>query len=688
MAINNSYKSRQLVSTRDNSSRTARDEIDIHQDMMNQMQETMNACMDATESCIAALDTLNAHNTDASAHPDLRSTVENSGTVTTTQLDERIEQHNTSTTAHPDLVRELKDLINDNTTLIDTVTGKITDHNRSELAHADIRTSISEINNLLGSANVTEMKSTLTSLDRKVNDTIGPAITQLQSVDAKHDIQIAENKESIAELNKSIKSVGQDVDGILSGYAASQTSMDVNAIHIAELDIAERMGLKAKDTGTPNMVPMTHTLPTYVDLNTTVTFTITNAMQDGGSRNISYKLAVGDGDFDISPKDFVSGQEITLQSGETGSPGDINYMILTVIDGDTRSESKRVLAYMITRPIDELTQVSINNLPLNTEPNKTYTCSIRNVVDEGDGRFTYSLDPLQSGILFSKRNDITITDEFNITIPKAAQRGSTLAFQLTSHDIYAAERVKTVNITINDLPSNDEFNITMPTVVAPEQTYQIRMKGIYSIEGMPATYVIEDTSTGRLTFSKTTGIIANENVQVDVAASAPRGGNLTFTVKSVDKNGVQFSFPQTVRVNQLPTSDTITTTLPSSTVGGKSIEMSISGGTDPDDNLRTISAYEIDPADSGLVFATVRGITTASRVSLTIPKVPAQQVRSFYIYAVDEMGEKAVTPKQVNLTVDPIRVIDTPVITSPHEGDEVNPEFTMTWSAYSEHVET
>ena len=662
---------------------TPLDELDIHTQLMEKQNKVVEASGEATKAALEAVQTLSDHNQDAEAHPDIRRLIESAGNVSSTTLEEKIEQHDTSSSAHADLFAEVNAKIENALNSTEAAESKIAEHNTSDTAHADIRASVSELNLRVGELDLTSMNSDLTSLTDKVNGSITDSILALQSVDAKHDKLIAANERSIKSLTNDVKDLSEDVDLISTSDFVRQADLDKLILRDKEFDVA--FSLKYNTGDNPNFIKLSHTLPTYVGRNKLVVFKITDITASASS-NVTLSLEVGDGDFQISPTTNVAlGSEISIQTGSNSQPGDVNWFSVTATDNVTGEKTKRAIAFMTTRPLD-LKYVSIRNLPDSVEPGTAYgELSVRNLAaSRVKARWTYTIKPLTSELLFDPI-DLNTDQNFNLTVPSHVNRNQTVTFRLTIHDAYGDDQYKDFSILVNALPGTEDFTCNIPQYVVPGNSYPVKFAGIKSINGVDATYAISDPSS-YLVFSKTTGILANENVTVSVSENAPRGSACVFTVTSTDENNVSLTTQVSCVVNTRPTATSVLTNLPDAVNGGTTTAFVISGGSDTECDENCVT-YEIDGGDSGFIFDVTKNIKAGDIIHLSTSKVPSDTVKSFNIYTVDALNEKSEVPKQISLQVKAVYIPDAVTINSPSEGEEVNVNFTMAWGGWAQHTD-
>lgn len=722
----------------------ALEHIKAHDDVLTALNETVDAMNEATEAANQAITELGLHNSDPESHPDLRRRIDaleqanggqgpGGGGVTS----EELEQHKTDIHAHKELFDKVKANINkveQNITSSSTqaateeigkhnkdpqahkelfdklnkkieklegdithsgsqnVTEAIRQHNTSPTSHQDIRDKLTELSGKLDGSDVTTISKELERIKGLVDKTLPDKITNLESKDAKQDSTLSQHGKDIDDLKSKMDDITAELDVIVGGDFTRQEDIDSLILRLKEIELSINLCLKTCGEG-PSFLGFTHTLPHYVGVNSTVKFTVKGAKQKAGGDNVEYSVEPRLGGFTLSPTTGIANNaEITLVKDGTGKPGDICYFVITAKDKNTQQTSQRVVAFMITRPIS-LKHISLRNYLPYAEPGHVFpNVSVRNLAcPTGCKRWTYSLDPLQSGLQFAKINggaressalvQVNTDEEFKITVPASAERGTRVTFRVIVHDKYGPDSRQDFELSINSKPGSEKFNHNVPKLTIPGQTYQVKFWGMTSVDMVPAEYKITEEQTG-LTFSKKTGIVAMENVSMTIASSATRGSKLTFKVIAVDRNRVETSFKLTVAVNQLPGGANITHTLPATSAGGKQITFAITGGgTDAEDpeNIK----YFIDTNGTGLTFSKTEGIAKNESITVTLPKVSSNTDKTINIHAVDSMEEKSTDKKVATIQIQPRLRTAKPTITSPSNGASVSDSFTMRFSAYA-----
>ena len=667
--------------------------LNSHEELLTEIKDATSAVLDAADEVSKTRDAIEDHNLDSSAHPDLRQYVEDAveSAAGTETIDNRISDHNISPTSHSDIRALIEQVKTDSTTATSVVNESLNKHNVDSTAHSDIRETINNLKTQVGSINLNEVTTQVSAIQTKLDGEITEAIEALQSVDARHDSEIATNRDNIAKLDTRLTNLGTDIVTIANTTTSSISELDAVRLKAYCLDREAVLGYEPYNAQGPNLNTMTTTLPTYVSHNKTTTFIITEVKDSAAGEQVTMAIEQGKGDYVISPLSGIApGTAINMNVGGGGQAGDILDFTVTFTDGTTQQTVKRVMAVMLARPLSQ-GALSISGLPTNAEPGAKFKVQISNLTDDGSGRYNYSIDVGTSGIVFSKTSEITENDKIDMTIPEEAERESELTFTLIVHDIYGADQEYQFSVYINALPSTDDFVHTVPGTVVPGKSYTVKFDGVLSANNKKANYNIQKNDDNLITFSKYENILANENVTMTISRDVVRGQTYSFKVNSIDENEVSVEIQVEFVVNLLPLSNDITTTLPSSNKGGVTLAFKITGGSDAEQPLsgegsgRTVVSYDIDAGDSSFNFSKITGIKPNEDVTVVVPKVSADDSRFFNIYAVDDLGERSASPKIVEITITPIYLPVTPTITAPANGATLQYDdgVDMTWTEFN-----
>lgn len=650
-------------------------DLNAHQKLMDKMNEVVEKASNMLTKSQEVRDELTAHNTDVNSHPDIRSALQEVNAGNETLIDLRVTQHDENENAHLTQFAAIKALINDTSITKQLLNESVEAHNVSVTSHVDIREQLNKLSNQIGGTYIANVTNSINDINTQLSD-INEDIIALQSVDARHDSEILKNANDITELNDELEIHEHDILDI--GHKSADYSERADRCHLQtiELKIAHELGYTLYVEDGPNLLTFECSLPVYVGRNTTKEFTLTGAGED-----VTYTILPGQGPVIFSKQEKIANDEIvTIQVQSTAQYGDLCYFTVVAMDSDGL-EVQRVVAFYVTTPIDT-DEVTLKDLPENVEPEGSYTFHFRNLV-EGNTRYTYSINPGVSGLLFNKTDDIDEDEEITMTVPSTVIRGQDLEFEVIIHDIYGNDVYKKVTIHVNELPGLEGFETNLPTVVAPNSSFTVKFAGITSVNGTPVKYSISDASD-YLTFSKLDGILTNENVTVSVTNAAPRGDRATLTLTTIDENNVSQTIPLGFQINQRPESETIEADILEETEGGVTTTLIIAGGSDPEDAAHL--TYSISDINSGFNFSKTEGIEPYEDITVKIPKVAADATGTFNIYAVDSLGEKS-DAKTVSVNVKAIYIINTPEVLYPEAGNTVSQAFSARFSQYSTHVD-
>lgn len=649
-------------------------DLEAHQKLMDKMNEVVDKASGLIDTASEVKQELTDHNTDSQAHPDIRTLINEAQGGNESLVNNRVTQHNEDSNAHIALFTAIKAQIADTSQVRQIVSSSITTHNNDSTAHSDIREQVNKLANQIGTTNITDVNNRLTSIDTKLSE-IDTEIAELQSVDARHDSEIAQNAADIAEQQSSLQIHEQNILDIGHTTAAYMEAADKHHLQTLELKIAQELGYEMYIAGGPNLLNFECTLPVYVGKDTTKEFQL-----KGAGDGVTYSITPGIGNLIFSKQSAITDSEtLTVQVQSDAKAGDLCYFTVTATaSGKT---VKRIVAFYVTTPINPA-NVTLQDLPENVEPSGQYVFHFRNIV-EGTNRFTYSINPGVTGLIFTKTNNIDEDEEITLTVPSSVERNSLLEFEVVIHDIYGTDTTKSISIYVNDLPGQEDFQTNLPRVATPGSSFTVKFSDIMSVNGVPAKYSIENPSS-YLTFSKLQNILANENVTIAVTEHAYRGDRATFTLKTLDENNVSLEIPLGFQINQLPDSSTVVAEFIEETKGGVTVDLKISGGTDPED-VNNIT-YSIKDVNSGFSFSKTEKIKANEVINVTIPKVARDTTAQFNIVVVDTLNEQS-TPKTVSTTVKAIYIANTPEILYPEEGIVTDEAFTARISPYSDYVD-
>lgn len=658
-----------------------------HNELMNKLQECLSAMNDLMEEAGRVSGAVADHNISETSHEDIRRQLDAIGDVSDSSIIEKIQQHDTSSTSHAQLRAEVKRISG----LIDSISANVESmirtHNSSVTAHSDIRAQIAQLKAQIGDLNIANITEEIRKdLDEAIQN-LTASIQRIETQVAVVNQTLQNHAQNITNLGDRINITNTKLTTIANNGASQSTDVDDVVLRIEELSRLHDIIDATDDPNAP--YDFTHTLGSIIAPGKTATFSMHVTLRDGheSAEFTITKLENGENCECTFGKEagIAQDESVTITADEGNTPGKIYAFRVDAKDTTNQLVITRVIAIRMAKPFQS-GNVSIDNFPQNVEPKHKYPIRVMNLDDPGDGRFTYLLTAQSEHITFNPA-EASSSPNIEMIVAEEQERDVDVRCTLTVHDSLLDTDITISEDThVNPLPDKGSFKHTLPAFVKPNSTVQFQCYGLTAVDGTNATYKITSKPEW-LTITPMSDIFSNQNIEVKVSGSAPRGTSGTVKVKSHDVNDVEFDFDLTTKVNQLPSSSAITTTLPASNVGGQVVKFRIAGGTDPDEETTTVT-YTIDPGSSGLSFTKISGITPVEDVGVTLPKVASDTAKQFTITAVDSLGEKATDTKQVSTTITPIWVADPPRITAPTDGTEVPYEgFTVTWSEFTFHAD-
>lgn len=655
------------------------DTLTSHQMVLEQLQLAADKITATSVKLEQQSELVSNHNSDEGAHLYIQQMIQNITAVSPTNLSTAISNHNVSVSAHADIRAAI--------TALSAGTAGIDQHNTSNQSHPDVRNLITALSTEFqivreNAENISNLDSVYDSLGIG-SGSISGAIQDLEDGLAATDAQVLINKNDIAALTLT---VGQH--NTLLGTHTSTLSDLSSRLVAAELEVES---LKANGGGTLtdgiDLSAMVCSLPMIVAVDETYTFTLTNVPIIDGE-TLTFDLKPHMSGFVFSKTEGITlGEEIEVLIPGDAMPGAIKQFTVTAKYAVSEAVNTKVLVTKINSlpVVDNV----IIDLPLMVEPNKFYNVKISGATDIDGQLITYTIDDMASGLVFNKLDGILENEEFVVAIPANAVRGHVYSFKIKAYDSVGTFREKEfTGFTVNILPNMSNFTNTIPALVKPGNTYSVRFNGAVSSDGSAITYRVAAPVGSPITFAKTTGIVHNENILMFADTNNPQRGTVfPITITAVDAHGASSEFTAYVRINALPTPNTIYTTMPNNIAGGSTMLMQIYGGSDAEGSSLKYNIV----GNVGLAFSKMSNILSTDIVTVTVPTVTINTTYSFSIEAVDAMDEKSATAKVITVLVtndEATSYTGTPRITYPVHGDMEVPAtgFTMLLTPYEQVV--
>lgn len=527
---------------------TSYTDIDAHQQLMNALQHASEQCLDAADQAVAALEALTEHNSDGLAHADIRTTIEQMGTVSMGDVDSRVGDHNSSTTAHEDIRLTLTELGDNLMSATTTAAQNLADHNVDGQAHADLRAAISNVSENIGSVSIGDLDTHVKNIEDKIEDELEVNIGALQNTDITHTETLTNLKNNATDLQNQISTVDNIASAIINNGLMGIEEQDKLIIDTTAHDYQVSAGLELPNSsGTCRFNQMQSTLNTYYAAGTHTAhkkFVISNVTNSSGvTTGVNLTLTA-----------ITTGLTIvkSTDDGDVNANGTCTYEISVVpslgaksvvlMDLKATFESNsvhKVIGFMVAAT-PKTSDVILVGAPTEVIPGGTYTFTIKNLVTNDPNRFFYKLyDSAAKNFTFTGlRNNTTLTadqmnmlqdgDVITMTVPQS------LNPQNTYFKIYIGDRdcrtgpssetlsgtfnpnaesgfnagsynvQKTHNLEIKAIPGLESLKLSgFPTRVIPNKSYTLSWSGL-TTEG--ATLVTISNISANLTI---TGVTLN-----------------------------------------------------------------------------------------------------------------------------------------------------------------------------------
>ena len=472
------------------------------------------------------------HNVSVSAHADIRAAIETlSAEVSDAGIEAHISTHSESTEAHADI----RQLIQDRSSAVtSSAMASLSNHNNSSSAHTDIRSHIDSLgmefqlvrNNASNIASLNELFSIVDVNGPSVSDLFSSLEDRLDNT----DIQVLINKDDIENCELLIS----QHDTALLQHDTTLSDLNnrlvVNEIEIASLKANSGIG----DGGDIDLSEMICTVPQLVGVNKTYTFKITNVAVASGE-TLVFDLDPHLSGFTFSKTTGITLNEnvqVTVPAGATA--GAIKqFIVIAKYTVSGLLAQKFIVCKINTLPVTS--NIVMNGIPAVVKPSGTYPVTLSGATDVDGQTLTYSITSSDPKVTFSKTANIVAGESFNVIVT-GATRGAAPTFTVTVSDGIATATKVLTPTKVNNLPVVTNVVINgLPAKPVGGVPYTINFTGATDADGQALTYEIQSGYTG-LTFSKTTGIAAGENITV-TATKVAALTNRTVNVKAKDTLG-------------------------------------------------------------------------------------------------------------------------------------------------------
>lgn len=201
-------------------------------------------------------------------------------------------------------------------------------------------------------------------------------------------------------------------------------------------------------------------------------------------------------------------------------------------------------------------QINISNLiasalPSFVKPNGIYSISFSGATST-NGAITYTVIPKSGSVItFTAGSNMGAGQICNMSIPSNAPRGSVQTMVVTATDAAGVTATKEFTTTVNRLPVITNMVTTLAAAVNGGTTTPFSISGANDTDvGQTLSYGIQNVSSSKVSFSKTSGITAGESINM-IAGKVPTTTTVTFDVivtDSIGESSVIKTFSVTINV--------------------------------------------------------------------------------------------------------------------------------------------
>lgn len=363
----------------------------------------------------------------------------------------------------------------------------------------------------------------------------------------------------------------------------------------------------------PNFSKMEHTIPKVISYGKTYEFSI-SGVYDEDEDLATINLVCDDPKIQFSQKEnLIQGQKysFTVDSDYKG-PATISFII--------RADDDWGLHTTFPVPVhlnaDPNSSTIVHNIPTYLTANTVNDVRVQNVLDPDGDDVTFDIVSSNANIVPSKLKDIALNEDFTIRVGELTP-GTPYTLTLNFKDPHGGTASTTITSKINVPPSASALTMTPDKEYykAGEAGYVV-FTGATDTENQELTVTITPvTGEQDVIWSKTERVPLNEQIPFTIA-DRPHRGQIAFTLTVYDASGGTDSVVKTLRINNVPTIESMTTTIPPVVIPGSRGEYTVRGAIDPDGSPVT---YDILSNNPNVIITNGVGISAETLFTLQVP---------------------------------------------------------------------
>lgn len=274
-----------------------------------------------------------------------------------------------------------------------------------------------------------------------------------------------------------------------------------------------------------------------------------------------------------------------------------------------------------------------HTLPAVISHGQSYTFQISGITDPDDDLAQIDLSYDSSKITLSDSTNITQGSDITLTCGNV--QGGTTTITVTATDDKEMTNTASIVLALNRDPVATSITHTFPAKLRANSVNACRVSGFTDPDNDSVTYAIASSIQG-ITFSKSTGIAANEDINVTVGNVAA-GTSYTLTLTFTDEHGGTTTSTITSTINNPPSMSGFTYDVASRVVPGSTgNELTLSGATDADGDT---VVYSLSNIPTGFTFSKTTNIEEDETITFSVPSNATRgQTYSVTVTATDING--------------------------------------------------
>lgn len=282
----------------------------------------------------------------------------------------------------------------------------------------------------------------------------------------------------------------------------------------------------------PDVSGLSNTLPAYVTHCQEFSFVI-NGATDPEGRALTHTLSANGLTF---ANNGVANGEVINATADCVL--DISQDLIISVE---TSNGHKTVTTEITLDVDNKAPVITNmtdSFPASLRPDEVVTFAITGAVDPEGKTVTYTIADAV-GVSFSKTSGIVENEVVTVTTTGGA--ATTAEFNIIATDgmFNAAPKAVSAGI-INTAPDVSSIANTLPDNVLIGDSYEFSISGATDVDGDSLTYSI--TSVSGASVDKSSGIIANETINLTINAALQHDDTVTINGLVIDQHGKSTPF--------------------------------------------------------------------------------------------------------------------------------------------------